>query len=47
MMAQFITGTADLNDFDSYVDNVWKMGLQDCIDIQQAALERYYNRGKN
>ena len=45
-MSQFITGAMDLAKWDEYVKTVWEMGLQDCIDIQQAALARYYARGK-
>lgn len=42
--AKFITGTRSLDEFDSYLQTVWNMGMQDCLDIQQAALERYNAR---
>lgn len=46
MTAKFITGTESLDNFDAYQKNVYNMGMQDCLDIQQAALERYYARVK-
>lgn len=46
MTAKFITGTESLDHFDAYLKNVYNMGMQDCLDIQQAALERYYARVK-
>lgn len=44
MFAKFIMGQESLDNFDKYVDNLYGMGLQDVLDIQNAAVERYKNR---
>jgi putative aldouronate transport system substrate-binding protein len=45
MNAAFITGQADLEaDWDTYIDDLYAMGLQDVIDVYQAALDRYNAR---
>ena len=42
MNAAFITGQADLEkDWDAYINGLYDMGLQDVIDVYQAALDRY------
>ena len=42
MNAAFITGQADIEaEFDNYVQALYEMGLQDVIDVYQAALDRY------
>ncbi len=37
----FVTGNRDLADWDSYVQSVYAMGLQNAIDIYQTAYDRY------
>jgi len=45
MNAAFITGQADLEkDWDAYINSLYDMGLQDVIDVYQAALDRYNAR---
>ena len=45
MNAAFITGQADLEkDWDAYITALYDMGLQDVIDVYQAALDRYNAR---
>lgn len=44
MTAKFITGTENLANYDSYVDTVYSMGIEKCIQIQQDALDRYNAR---
>jgi len=45
MSAAFITGQADLEkDWDTFVDDLYSMGLQDVIDVYQAALDRYNSK---
>lgn len=45
MNAAFITGQADLEkDWDAYIAALYDMGLQDVIDVYQAALDRYNAR---
>ena len=42
MAAAFITGQADLEkDWDTYISDLESMGLQDVLDVYQAALDRY------
>ena len=41
MVLKFIIGTEPLSNWDTYVATVEGMGLQQVIDVQQAALERY------
>ncbi len=40
---QFITGDEPLDNFDTFVENVWGMGLQDAIDIVAEAYTAYEN----
>jgi len=45
MNAAFITGQADIEkDWDAYIASLNDMGLQDVIDIYQAALDRYNSK---
>ena len=40
-----ITGDADIDaTWDEYVEKVWSLGLQDCIDATQNAYERHLSR---
>ncbi len=43
---KFITGVMDVNgaDWDTYVDTIKGMGIDTCVQIQQAALDRYNER---
>lgn len=41
MTLRFIVGDSDLSEFSSYVDSLYRAGLQDCIDLKQAAYDRY------
>ena len=42
MNAAFITGQADIEaDWEAYVNELYNLGLQDVIDVYQAALDRY------
>lgn len=41
-----VIGEADLDaKWDEYVDAIWSLGLQNCLDVQQAAYDRYLSRG--
>jgi putative aldouronate transport system substrate-binding protein len=45
MLAKFIMGQSNIDQqFDSYVKTVESLGLNDAIEIQQRAVERYYKR---
>ena len=42
MNAAFVIGEANVDtEFEAFVANLEKMGLQDIIDVYQAALDRY------
>lgn len=42
-----ITGEKDIDStWQEYVDTVWSLGLQDCLDAQQSAYDRYLTRGQ-
>jgi len=40
----FIRGDRSLDTWDAFVEDIYAFGLQDCIDIYQAALDRYNAR---
>ena len=40
----FINGDKPLDEFDEFVDNIKNLGIQDCLDCQQAAYDRYLKR---
>jgi putative aldouronate transport system substrate-binding protein len=43
-VAQFISGAKPMSEFDGFVEQVKSMNIERCIEIQQAALDRYLNR---
>lgn len=40
-IAKFITGAKSLDEYDSFVEEVWAMNLQECLDVYQSAYDRY------
>ncbi|WP_168120236.1 extracellular solute-binding protein [Paenibacillus sp. HB172176] len=44
MFMQFVMGSAPLSEFDSYKEQLKKMGIERAIEINQAALDRYNQR---
>ncbi|KRE46653.1 ABC transporter substrate-binding protein [Paenibacillus sp. Soil522] len=44
MILKFIMGAESLDKFDKYVETLRGLGIEEAIQIQQAALERYNNR---
>jgi len=44
MILRFITGTAPMSEWDAFVDEIYAMGIEDCIAYQQTALDRYNTR---
>ena len=44
MTQKFITGQESLDNWDTYCDYIWGLGLQDAIDIEQDVLDRYNAR---
>jgi putative aldouronate transport system substrate-binding protein len=42
---QFITGAKPISEFDAFVEQIKSMNIDRCIEIQQAALDRYNTRG--
>ncbi|PAV31155.1 ABC transporter substrate-binding protein [Virgibacillus profundi] len=41
MRDKFITGDAPLSEWDNYVETIKQMGLDEYLEVQQAAMERY------
>ena len=44
MALKFVLGEASLDEFDAYLAELEKMGLQKCLDVYNAAYERYLAR---
>ena len=46
-MLSCVTGENDVDaTWDDYVEKVWSLGLQDCLDAEQGAYDRYLTRGE-
>lgn len=43
---KYIAGIEDMATYDDYVQKMWDMGLQNAVDVQQTAYERFMARGK-
>ncbi len=43
-IAKFITGDKSMDEFDAFVETLWSMGMQECIDVYQQAYDRYTQR---
>ncbi len=43
-LSRFATGERSMDEWDSFVEEIKSMGIDDCIAIKQAAVERYYDR---
>ena len=43
-LSQFATGVRPMSEWDSFVQQIKDMGIEDCIAIKQEALDRYYQR---
>ena len=42
---KMLTGEMDIDtEYDTFIDTIYSMGLQECLDCYQAALTRYHNR---
>lgn len=44
MMLRFIMGSASLDEFDTYVNTLKSMGIEEVLEIQQTAYERFLQR---
>lgn len=44
MALGFITGKESLDKYDEFEAELYKIGLQQCLDIKQAAVDRYFSR---
>lgn len=44
MLTKFIMGSEPISNFDKFVDNIKKLGIDRAIQIQQSALDRYNKR---
>jgi len=45
-LVRFITGEKPMSEWDDFIDQIRKMGIDQVIEVYEAALTRYYNRGK-
>lgn len=43
---KFINGTKSMDEYDSFIEDLSKYGIDRCIELKQAALDRYLQRGK-
>lgn len=44
MITKFILGTEDISNWDSYINTLKGMGIEQVLEVRQAAYERYINR---
>jgi len=44
MTYKFITGQESLDNFDAFVEQIKSQGIEDAVELQQAALDRYNAR---
>lgn len=43
-IAKFIVGDKSMDEFDDFVETLYDMGIQECIDVYQQAYDRYLER---
>lgn len=43
-LSKFAVGDQSMDEWDSFVQQIWDMDLQGCIDLKQDAVDRYYAR---
>ena len=43
-LTKFAVGERSMDEWDSFVEEIKSMGIDDCIAIKQAAVERYFDR---
>ncbi len=46
MTVNLISGNTSFDDYDGQIESVKNMGIERAIEIQQAAFDRYLNRGE-
>ncbi len=44
MTVKFILGGESLDNYESFIDTLYTYGLQQCLDVKQAAYDRYQAR---
>ena len=44
MTLKFITGAEPIENFDKYIEQIKKFGIEECIAFRQEALKRYESR---
>lgn len=42
-ISKFVVGDTSLDEFDAFVEKLKTMGIEDCIELEQAAYDRYVN----
>lgn len=43
-LSKFMTGDKSFDEWDAFIDQVYDMGIEDCIEIYQTAYDRYMAR---
>ena len=43
-LTKFAVGEKPMSEWDAFVDSLYELGIEDCIEIQQTAVDRYYAR---
>ena len=43
-LTKFAVGEKPMSEWDAFVDSLYELGIEDCIAIQQTAVDRYYAR---
>jgi len=45
-VVKFITGQKDMSEWDAFIDQIKSMGIDECIRVRQAAVDRFLTRGE-
>jgi putative aldouronate transport system substrate-binding protein len=43
-LSKFAVGERSMDEWDDFVQDIKDLGIEDCIAIKQAAVDRYYSR---
>ena len=43
-LSKFAVGDRPMEEWDTFIQEIYDLGIEDCIAIQQGAVDRYYQR---
>lgn len=43
-LTQFAVGDKPMDEWDAFVESIYDLGIEECLEIQQTAVDRYYER---